>query len=113
MTDHRESRLQRLSAIRETRLLLLAKKRAANARKRRNQTADAAYLRYRAKLESERKAIEATGKSPYERAVERIEKLTGVSASEWEYKLSHPYVKLANRVALELCGIDQPTERAA
>jgi len=90
-------------------------KRAAQqaARERRSHTSIQAYTRYRAKLDAERALIEQLGKSPYERAVKRIEKATGVSASEWEYKLNHPYVILANRVARELCNIDQPMQRAA
>jgi len=89
-------------------------KRAASdaARERRGHTSIQAYTRYRDKLNAERALIERIGLSPYERAVKRIERLTGVPASEWEHKLKHPYVRLANRVARDLCNIDQPMERA-
>ena len=109
------TRAERVNGIHQTRLQLLAKKRAAAeaARARRSHTSIQAYTRYRDKLNAERALIEKIGKSPYERAVKRIEKVTGVPASEWEYKLNHPYVRLANRVARDLCNIDQPMQRVA
>jgi hypothetical protein len=69
-------------------------------------------MRYAQKLREERAVNEKVGASPYERAVRGIEKVTGVPASKWEHKLSHPYVQLANRVARDLCNIDQPMQRA-
>jgi hypothetical protein len=44
--------------------------------------------------------------APYPVAVRRIEKLTGVPRSEWEWKFNHPYARLATQAAKVLAGME-------
>lgn len=42
--------------------------------------------------------------SPYERAVRRIEKVTGKPRTDWEHILNHPYVRATDKYAKLLAG---------
>lgn len=97
--------MERLAAIRAT-AERLAQEKATKTAKCVAQRTRSGNVKYYAKLTREREVIAQTGGSPYDRVVKRIERLTGVPASQWEHDSRHPYTMRAVEAAQYLAGID-------
>lgn len=97
------ARRARVDAIHETRERMERERREREVARRRHEKA---YALHKARLAERRAATEGSaGNSPWERAVRRVERVTGVPREQWEDDITHRYNHLATQAALVLAGI--------